>query len=102
MFGKMGDMMSRLGEMKKKMDEVKEKLEYTEANIDAAGGDIKICINGNRKIKSIVISPSLQHGDKEELEEQLCVALNRAIAKADELNENEMKNAAGGMLPGMF
>jgi DNA-binding protein YbaB len=43
----------------------------------------------------------LQHGDKEELEEQLTVTLNKAIEAADKMNEQEMKKAAGGMLPGM-
>ncbi len=102
MFGKLGDMMGKLQEMKQKADEIKEKLEHTTTSAEAAGGDIKVVINGNRRIQAINISPALQHGDKEELEEQLVVALNRAIVKADELNEKEMKNAASGLLPGMF
>ena len=47
------------------------------------------------------IAPALQHGDKQELEEQLVVALNKAIKEADKVNEEEMKKAASGMLPGM-
>ncbi len=102
MFGKIGDMMGKLQEMKQKTEEIKNKLEFMTATVEAAGGDIKVLINGNRKIQSVQISPALQHGDKDELEEQLTVALNRAIAKADEMNENEMKTVAGSMLPGMF
>ena len=101
MFGKFGDMMSKLQEMKQKTDEIKLKLDHTIINIEGAGGDIKIAITGNREIKSLTIAPSLQHGDKDELEEQLTVTLNKAIFKANELNENEMKEAASGMLPGM-
>ena len=41
----------------------------------------------------------MQFGDKEELEEQICVALNRAVEKAEQVHENEMKAVAGGMLP---
>lgn len=101
MFGKMGDMMGKLQEMKQRADEAKEKLDHATININGAGGDIKIEITGNRKIKNITIDAALQHGDKEELEEQLLVTLNKAIEAADRMNEEEMKNAAGGLLPGM-
>jgi hypothetical protein len=101
MFGKLGDMMGKLQEMKQKADEIKFKMDNTLLSSEGAGGDIKITITGNRKIQSIDIASALQHGDKQELEEQLIVALNRAIEKADKVNEEEMKNAAGGILPGM-
>lgn len=93
--------MGKLQEMKQKADEIKLKLDNTIIDVEGAGGDIKISITGNREIKSLSISPALQHGDKDELEEQLTVALNKALIKANELNENEMKKAASGMLPGM-
>lgn len=101
MFGKMGDMLGKLQEMKQKADEIKDKLDDITLNVDGAGGDIKIEITGNRKIKNIKIAPALQHGSKEELEEQLTVTINKAIEAADKLNEEEMKKAAGGLLPGL-
>ena len=101
MFGKLGDMMGKLQEMKQKADEIKQRLNETIIKSDGAGGDIKIEINGNRVIKQLQISPALQHGDKEELEEQLIVAINKAISAADKVNESEMKQAASGLLPGI-
>ena len=101
MLGKFGDMMGKLQEMKQKADEIKLKLDDTIIKTEGAGGDIVIEITGNKKIKSLNIASALQHGDKEELEEQLTVTLNKAIEAADKLNEQEMKKAAGGMLPGM-
>jgi len=101
MLGKFGDMMGKLQEMKQKAEEIKAKLDATIINVEGAGGDIKITITGNREIKSLIIAPALQHGDKEELEEQLTVTLNKALAKANEVNETEMKDAASGILPGM-
>lgn len=94
-------MMGRLQEMKQKADAVKEKLDATEMDVTSAGGDIRITITGTRRIRSLQIAPSLQHGDKEELEEQLMVAFNRAIETADKTNEEEMKRVAGGLLPGL-
>ncbi len=101
MFGKLGDMMGKLQEMKQKADEIKLKLDHTIIDVQGAGGDIKISITGNRELKSLTIAPSLQHGNKEELEEQLLVTINKALFKANEMNEHEMKAVASGMLPGM-
>lgn len=101
MFGKFGDMMGKLQEMKQKTEEIKLKLDNTILNVEGAGGDIKISLTGNKEIKSISISPALQHGHKEEFEEQLVVTLNRALQKAQEVNDNEMKQVASGMLPGL-
>lgn len=101
MLGKFGDMMGKLQEMKQRADEIKLKLDNTIIKTEGAGGDIAIEITGNKKIKSLTIASALQHGDKEELEEQLTVTLNKAIEAADKLNEQEMKKAAGGILPGM-
>ena len=98
----MGDMIGKLKEAKRIADEIKQKLEKTTLNVEAAGGDIKIEITGSRKIKNISITASLQHGDKLQLEEQLTKAVNQAIEKADKLNEDEMKQVAGGLMPGLF
>lgn len=99
MFGKFGDMLSKLQEVKKKIAEIKAKMDETEINAEGASGDIKVTINGNRKIKKLHIEPALQHGSKEELEKLLIETINKAIEEADRMNEVELKKAAGGMLP---
>lgn len=101
MFGKLGDIMGKLQEMKQRADEIKLKLDSVILKIESAGGDIKIEISGNRLVKSVVVASALQHGNQQELQEQLVVAINKAIAAADKVNEEEMKTAASGMLPGM-
>ena len=101
MLGNLENMMGKLQEMNQKAEEIKLKLDTIIIDVEGAGGDIKISITGNREIKSLTIAPALQHGDKEELEEQLTVTINKALFKANELNEREMKQIASGMLPGM-
>jgi len=102
MLGNIGDMMGKLNEMKQKSEEIKLKLDATIIEVEGAGGDIKISITGNREIKNLNIAPALQHGDKDELEEQLTVTINKALSKANEVNEQEMKAVASGMLPGFM
>lgn len=101
MFGKLGDMMGKFQEMKQRADEIKLKLDATTLKTFGADGDIEIEITGNRKIKKLKIAPALQHGDKTQLETLLVVALNKAIEEANNINENEMKKAAAGILPGL-
>lgn len=101
MFGKLGDMMGKLQEMKQKAEAAKIKLDATLIKVEGAGGDIRIEINGNREIKRLTISDALQHSNRQALEEQLLVTLNKAIKEADKVNETEMKTAASGLLPGL-
>ena len=93
--------MGKLQEMKQRADEIKTKLDAVIIKSEAADGDIKIEITGNRVVKSIFISAALQHGNKENLESLVALAVNKAIAAADKVNEEEMKKAASGMLPGL-
>jgi len=99
MFGKLGDMMGKLQEMKQKADEIKIRLDTT--ILTSESGGIKIEITGNRHIHAITMDSALQHGDQNVLQEQLKLAVNKAIAEADKINEAEMKKAASGMLPGL-
>jgi DNA-binding YbaB/EbfC family protein len=101
MFGKFGDMMGKLQEMKQKADEIKKKLEDTVIHSGTVDGNIKIEITGNRKIRSIEIPELLMQGTKEDLEASLSAAVNRAIEAADKANDEEMKKAASGLLPGI-
>ncbi|HWY38335.1 MAG TPA: YbaB/EbfC family nucleoid-associated protein [Bacteroidia bacterium] len=103
MFGKFSDMLGKLQEIKQKIAEIKAKMESTTTEVSGASGDIKMTINGNRKVQKIYISPALQSAGREELERQLLVTFNKAVEEADKMNEAEMKKVAGGMLPpGLF
>ncbi|MES2680421.1 MAG: YbaB/EbfC family nucleoid-associated protein [Bacteroidota bacterium] len=101
MFGKLGDMMGKLQEMKQRAEEIKARLDDHIIKSESAGGDIKIEITGNRKVLSVTLSDALQHGDRNELQRQLLAAVNKALSEADKINEEEMKKAASGMLPGL-
>lgn len=103
MFGKLGDMLGKLQEVKKKVEEIKAQLETMTTDVSGANGDIKITINGNRKLQKLEIAQSLQSASKAELEKELLETVNKAVAAADKLSEEEMKKVAGGFLPpGLF
>jgi DNA-binding YbaB/EbfC family protein len=100
MFNKL---MNQLGPMKEAMDQAKKKLDNITAKGEAEDGQVVVYVNGNRRVTDIRISRALMDsGDKETIEELLQVALNKALASADSINEMEMAGAARGLMPGMF
>lgn len=103
MFGDMSGMMQKIKDAQKKVEETKVRLNTVLVDETGADGKIKVTLTANREIKSISIDDALL-ADKEELEDFLIITLNKALAKASQINEHEMAVAAkAGMpnIPGM-
>ena len=95
-------MLDKLMEMKKRMDEVKSCLDTIVVSGEADQGNVKVNMNGNRKVLDVKLNLSfLNQEDAEQLEELLQLAINRALEQSERVNESEMKSVAGSMLPGM-
>jgi hypothetical protein len=80
-------------------EESKKKLAETIVVGEAGGGLIRIELDGNRNFKSFTLNTSLEHMEKEDLEDLLSVAFSRAIEEANKLNDNEMSKSALNFLP---
>jgi DNA-binding YbaB/EbfC family protein len=97
-----GDLFSKLQEAQQKMQEGKQKLGDVIIEGEAGNGAVKVSVTGAREIKTIAIDSQLMTADrKEELEDLLITALNRALKNAEQAWEDEMKDVAGGMLGGL-
>jgi DNA-binding YbaB/EbfC family protein len=95
-------MFDKLMEMKKRMDEVKSRLDTIIVSGEADQGNVKVNMNGNRKVLDVKLNLSfLNQEDAEQLEELLQLAMNRALEQSERVNESEMKSVAGSILPGM-
>ena len=98
-----GDLFGKLTQIKQKMQEGKERLSTLTLSGEAGDGAVKVTVDGNRQVKSIDIASHLfTPENKEEMEDLLLAALNRALKDAENAWESEMKNAAGGMLGGLM
>ncbi len=63
---------------------------------------MKVISNGNRKIQEVQISEELlSAANKEELEDSLTVAINRALQAAENVSESEMRAMMSSMMPGL-
>ncbi|MCK7558742.1 YbaB/EbfC family nucleoid-associated protein [Chitinophaga sedimenti] len=94
-----GNIFGKLQEAQQKMKESKDRLAGVTMDGEAGEGAVKVTVTGNREVKSIVIEDALCVPErKEELEDLLLTALNRALKNAESAWEAEMKDVAGGML----
>ena len=103
MFGDLSGMMGKLKEAQQKVEETKKRLDTVLVEEISSDKKIKVTLTANRSVKAITIDNSLLN-DAEELEDYLIITLNKAIAKATEINEKELAIAAkSGMpnIPGM-
>ena len=69
----------------------------------SSDGLLKITVTANTAIKSITIADALLK-DKEQLEDYLILVLNKAIARANQVNQTELDAVAKmdmPMIPGM-
>lgn len=99
-------MFDKLMEAQQKAGEVKKRLDAISVSGVAEGGKITVTANANKVIQSIHIdSAFLADADKEEIEELLVVAVNKALEQAENISQSEMaamtKNMFGD-LGGMF
>lgn len=93
-------MFGKLNEAKQKADEMKQKLDAISVEGTAQG--ISIVANGNKKITSINIDAELLKSEnKEQVEELLLIAIERAMEQAENIAAAEMHAMMGGMLPGL-
>ena len=99
-----GDMLNKkmMEKMQGQMEEVKNKLNNISVTGEAENGNIKVSANGNRLLNSITISDDYyKTATKEEIEELILTAANRALEQAERVEKTEMSHAAMGMLPGL-
>jgi DNA-binding YbaB/EbfC family protein len=99
-------MFDKLFEVQAKAGEVKQRLDAITVTGTAEGGKISVTATGNKVIQSVNIDPEFfKEADKEEIEELLTIAINKAMEQADNVSQSEMaavtKDMFGG-LGGMF
>ncbi len=101
MGGNMNNMMKQLKKAQENMQKKQEEIEATILEVDK--GMVKVEITGKKEIKSITIDPEVvDQDDVEMLEDLIMVAVNEAIAKADDLMNSEMGKLTGGLgIPGL-
>ncbi|CAN5220457.1 YbaB/EbfC family nucleoid-associated protein [soil metagenome] len=98
MFGDMMGMMNKLKETQEKVEATKERMKTVLLDEQSNDGLLKVTVSAAREIKNISIAEELLE-DREQLEDYLVLTLNKAIARATEVNENELAAVAKDGMP---
>jgi nucleoid-associated protein EbfC len=96
--GSQGGMMQQLQRLQQQMAEAQEKLAQETVEATAGGGAVKVTVTGDQKCKSVEIDPELmKDADAEMLQDLILTAVNLALEKSRELQEQVMGPLAGGL-----
>ena len=100
----MQSMLRQAQKMQEQMEELQSELENREYEIKAGGGAVTLTINGKKEVSTLDISPEIVDPDDiETLSDIIIAAVNEAIKKVEETNNEEMSKITGSVsMPGMF
>lgn len=95
-------MFDKLMQAQQKAGEVKQRLDAITVSGTAEGGKITVNANGNKVIQSVIIDDAFfKDADKEQLEELLIIAINKAMEQADNVSQSEMAAVTKEMFGGL-
>lgn len=95
------EMFQKLEELKKIADESKSKLDAIIVEGESGGNLVVITLNGNREFKSIKINTDHKLISPEDLEDLITVSFQRAMEKANKINEDEVRKSSQFLFPGL-
>lgn len=91
-------MMAQLQKLQAQMALAQEQLAVETVTVTAGGGAIKVTMTGDQKCKSIEIDPEfLKDAEADMLNDMVLTAVNMALDKSRELQEQRMGPLAGGL-----
>jgi DNA-binding YbaB/EbfC family protein len=93
-------MFGQLKEAQEKMEAAKKRLDEIFVLGEAGSGAVKVHVSASKKVKSIHISDEII-ADKEQIEDLVTIAINRAMENAEKVAEAEMQSIAREMMPSM-
>lgn len=99
--GGMGNLMKQAQKMQEQLQRAQAQLAEAEVTGESGAGLVKITMNGRHDVKRVELDDSLMSEDKELLEDLLAAAVNDAVRKIEQRNQDEMGKLTAGMgLPG--
>jgi len=91
-------MLQQLHRLQQQMLEAQERLAQETVTATAGGGAVTVTMTGDQKCQSVVIDPALlQDADAEMLQDLVLTAVNLALEKSRQLQQEVMGPLAGGL-----
>ncbi len=91
-------------ELQERMSQMQEEMKTKTVDASSGGGMVTATANGNQELVAVKIKPdAVDPDDLEMLEDLVVAAVNLALEKSKELNQDEMSKMTGGLkIPGLF
>ena len=91
-------------QLKSKLDHAQKELKKMQIEAEAGKGAVKVVMNGEQKVISVKIDPTLvDTSNTKQLEQFLLKALNDAQEKVTKAASQSLKELTGGLkIPGLF
>jgi len=90
-------------ELAEKMARMQEDMEKRTAEGSAGGGMVKVVANGHQQIVSVKIEKeAMDSNDVEMLQDLIVAAVNNALDKIREMNQDDLSQLTGGLDMGKF
>ncbi len=100
--GNMSNLMKQAQRMQRQMEESQKALESMEFVGTAGGGAVEVTVTGKKEVTKVKLSQeAVDPEDVEMLEDMVMVAVNDALAKAEEASAASMSKLTGGLGGGL-
>jgi len=91
-----GNIMEQAQKVQEQMKSVQEEIARVEVVGEAGAGLVAVTMNGRHDVKRVKIDADVLKEDKEVLEDLLAAAVNDAVRKVEESNQEKMSGLASG------
>ncbi len=100
----MNQMVRKAQKMQEDITRVQEELEQKEFTKTVGGGALELVMTGDKKLKSVKLSPEAVNPDDVEMLEDLIISgVNEIIQEIEDYSAAEMEKVTGGVsMPGLF
>ena len=96
--GGMGNLMSQVQKLQEEMEKTQAQLEHEEITVTVGGGMVTVVASGDQRIKAITIKREVvDPEDVDMLQDLVLSAVNDALNKAREMQEERMGGVTGGL-----
>lgn len=99
MKGNPGKMVKTLAVLQGNMAKIQKEIETSVFEGEAAGGLLKVGINGKGEARSVAINQELLKEDPDMVADVIAAAINDAHRKKEAFSKDKLKGIAGGLLP---
>lgn len=91
------DIMKQAQQMQESMQKAQQELAEKEVQGESGAGLVKITMNGRHDVRKVFIDKDLLSEDKEILEDLVAAAINNAVRKVEENNQQAMSSLTSGL-----